>query len=610
MKKVLLVLLMSVLIFSMACRGRAGLVDDAPEDMMAAIAALQERFPAEMPRGEGIGGVLNIGMVSSSNFAGVFNPAFSITAQDGSINDLIFSDVLNLNAANMYGHNGAAWYEYNHASNPATFTIHFHDDVEMYWHDGEPVTMYDLEYAYLLIAHPDSISERFGPALNTSTVIGVDAYRARQTDRISGIRVFNNGRSIELAFESLDPSILFGGLWTQPLPRHRLGTIPFGQVLHHPYSRSDIIGNGPFMFNTTVPGEAVSLTANPHYWLGRPRLDGINVAIIDPGLIGEAMRIGTFDIAEFPPVFLPDYEDRLTNVTFISSLDRLFSYMAFRFGTLNRDTDPMTFTPNPDSIINCIALRRALAYGRDNATVARHIFNNLRFPLATTIIPWQGNFMREDITGFSAFNPDKANELLDAAGYEWRSGERLRRHKDTGEFFDIVWAVHENPTNPLLVHHHIQDWREHLGLNVVLYRDGLMEFNDRIETLGHDLDNGTIHMFDAAWLFGSNPNPRGLWGITPHNDTRYQSPRLDAIMDAIESDMAWDQEWLIRQYHDWQLAVYEEVPWVPIMTGVQLYAVNNRVLNYSLVRNDGIREIGFGAVHLWALRSTAPDTAN
>ncbi|MCL2043549.1 MAG: ABC transporter substrate-binding protein [Treponema sp.] len=590
-----------------ACRDARD-IDAAPEDMMAAIAALKERFPEEMPRGEGIGGVLNVGLVSNSGFAGVFNPAFSITAQDGSINDFMFSDLLNLNPGNMYGHNGPAWYEYDHESIPATFTLHFHDDVEMYWHDGEPVTMYDLEYAFLLIAHPDCISERFGPALNTSTVIGVEAYRARQTDRISGIRVFNDGRSIEFSFESMDPSMLFGGIWSQPLPRHRLSSIPYGQVLHHEYSRSDIIGNGPFMFNSTIPGESVSLTANPNYWLGRPKLDGVNIAIIDPSLIGEAMRIGTFDIAEFPPVSLPDYEDRLTNVTFVSSLDRLLSFMGFRFGTLNRD-EPMTVTPNPDLPTNCIDLRRALAYGRDNATVARHIFNNLRFPLATAIIPWQGGFMREDMTGFSAFNLDKANEILDEAGYEWRNGETFRRHKDTGEFFEIVWAVHENPTNHLVVPHHIRDWRR-IGLNVVLYRNGLMEFNDRIETLGHDLDNGAIHMFDAAWLVGSNPNPRGLWGITPHNDTRYQSPRLDAIMDAIESEMAWDQEWLVQQYHDWQLAVFEEAPWIPVMTGIQLYAVNNRVLNYSLVRNDGIREIGNGAVHLWALRSASPDTAN
>jgi peptide/nickel transport system substrate-binding protein len=129
----------------------------------------------------------------------------------------------------------------------------------------------------------------------------------------------------------------------------------------------------------------------------------------------------------------------------------------------------------------------------------------------------------------------------------------------------------------------------------------LVELNERSNILNNDTDGGEIHIFDAAWLKGSNPNPRALWGVTGHNNTRYQSPRLDAIMDAIESEQAWDHDWLIRQYHEWQLAVYEEAPWIPVTTAVALAAVNNRVLNYSLVRMDGIREVSSGAAHLWDL---------
>jgi len=116
-------------------------------------------------------------------------------------------------------------------------------------------------------------------------------------------------------------------------------------------------------------------------------------------------------------------------------------------------------------------------------------------------------------------------------------------------------------------------------------------------------------MFGSGWNFGANPNPRGLWGATALNDTRYQSPRLNAIMDAIESEQAWDRDWLIEQYYEWQMAVYEEASWIPLLTAVRLEVVNNRVLNFSLVRKDGSREVGFGAVHLWDLSQATPFAA-
>jgi peptide/nickel transport system substrate-binding protein len=467
--------------------------------------------------------------------------------------------------------------------------------------------MYDLEYTIMMIAHPDTFSDRFGPANNTSNILGVEEFRSGEADHISGLRVFNDGRSLEYSFESVNPSMQFASaIWTTPVPKHRWETVPFAEQRDHAYSRTDILGNGAFMFSSTVAGEAVSLVANPNFWLGAPKLDGINIATIHPDLIGEAMLIGEFDIATMPVSEVPDYADRLTNSALLSRLQRRFDFMGFRFGTM--DHDAQVFNPNPDTIINDLALRRALAYGRDEATVATAVLNGFRFPIATTNIPWQGAFMRTDMVGYSIFDQALANQILDDAGYEWVEGEQFRRHKDTGEHFQIVWLVADSPVARIYVPHHQQNWAE-IGLDVVLYNNNLIEFNLRIETLTHDLDEGEVHMYDAAWLFGANPNPSGLWGVTSHNDTRYQSERLDGILAAIASQEAWDQDWLIEQYYEWQLAVFEEAPWIPLMTGVEIFAVNNRVLNYSLIRQDGTKEVSEFAWHLWDLTQPTPFTA-
>jgi len=570
-------------------------------ELAAIIAQLTETYPPETARGEGVGGILNYGLVSASHFAGLINPVFAISADDGTIRDFAFTDFLHLVPGNMLGHNGPAWFEYDVEN--ATFTMHFHDDTVMYWHDGVPVTMYDLEFAVMTIAHPATASPRFSAENGIPSLLGMDEYRAGTTDTIAGIQVFNNGRSIQFSYTRLIPAMLFG-VHATPIPRHIWENIPFAEMEDHAHTRSNIIGNGPFIIQNIVPGESVALVRNDNYWLGAPKLDGINIRVIHPDLIGEAMLAGTFDLVHtFPDASINDYIDRATNFAFYSTLNRRFDFMGFRFGFFDHATS--TITHNPDTIINCIHLRRAIGYSRDEATVADSVFHGFRFPISTTLIPWQGDFMRTDMAGFIRFDLDYANQILDDAGYTWHDGEQFRRLPN-GEQFELVWIVADSPAAQTTTPHHQQNWAQ-VGLNVVLYEGGLVEFNHRITTLDEDLDRGTIHMYDAAWLKGSNPNPAALWGPTsPLNDTRYYSDRLSQILDNIESDQAWDQEWLIQQYFDWQLAVYEEVPWIPLLTNVRMVSVNNRVLNFSLERGDGIREVSYMASHLWDLSRDTP----
>jgi len=585
------------------------------------IGNLQQRFPAGTSVGEGVGGILNFALVTANNLTGIHNPVFAILYDDSRVNDFMFTSLLNVYENNRYSFAGPAWFEYDRGEQvrnndgevievirPATFTVHFHDSTRMYWWDGVEVTMYDVLFAYEMIAYPGTQSDRFGPSMNTSTVLGMEEYRADTSVGISGIRVFNNGRSIEFSYESIDPTIVIGGVWTQPMPRHHFEGIPMIDIPDHENSRSNPMGNGAFMFSHSVPGESVLLTANPTYWRGAPRLDGLNIEVITPPLLGEAMMIGRFDLAAFQLGAVPDYEDRLTNVTFVSTLDRRLDFMGFRHGFRNHDTG--VITPNPDSYINCVYLRRAMGYARDDMTTTDVLFNGFRFPISTTIVPWQGDFMYEGIDGFMVFDLDKANQILDDAGYEWLPGEDFRRHNVTGEPFELVWLIANNfVENYDKVPHHQRNWAQ-VGLNVVLHENRLVTLAERSEILTNDLDNGSIHIYDATWMVGSNPNPNGLWGDSIHNSARYQSNRYNQILANINSEDAWDIDYLTEQFFDFQRYVYEHATWIPVSTSVLLWTANNRVLNYSLDRGVADQTLpGNGRWHLWDLSSDTPYSA-
>ena len=550
--------------------------------MWDVIRGIEEQYPVATPTGTGVGGTLNFALVSANNFAGIHNPVFSILADDGRINDFMFTGLLWVDVNNFYTNDGPAWFEYS--IEDATFTVHFHDDTAMYWWDGVPVTMYDVLFTYEMTAYPGTTSQRFGPALNTSTVRGIDAYREDPSVGISGIRVFNEGRSIEFSYYAMDPSFLIGAVWTIPMPRHHFEGIAMADIPDHENSRSNPLGNGAFMFDHSIPGEAISMVSNPLFWQGQPPVDRLNIEVIAPAMVGEAMRIGRFDMAEIRLGDVELYEPQLDNVRFISALDRRFDFMGFRHGF--RDNDTGVITNNPDTYMNCIYLRRALGYARDDQTTALNLFGGFRIPISTTMIPWQGDFMYEGLgDGFMVFDLDKANQILDDAGYEWIEGEQFRRHNVTGEPFTLIWLIANNFTeNEYKVPHHQQNWAL-VGLDVQLYQNRLVTLQERSDTLTHDLDGGAIHIYDATWMVGSNPNPTSLWGNSVHNATRYTSPELQAILDNINSEQAWDMEWLIEQYAEYQRYVYTNAPWIPVTTAVQIWIVNNRVLNFSLDRD-------------------------
>jgi len=568
-------------------------------DSINRVAAITMPLPVDEEPVES-GDILYYVLISGSFLEGIHNPVFSIFADDGIVNDFIFTSLLNIGQNNHFNNYGAAWFEYD--VDNTTFTMHFHEDTAMYWHDGVPVTMYDLEFAYEMIAHPDTFSQRFGPANNTSNILGIEEFRADPSVGISGIRVFNNGRSIEFSYESIDPSIRISAVWATPMPRHHFEGIPMGDIENHPNSRYNPIGNGAFMLVDSTEYSAF-LLANLDYWRGAPKLDGIDIQVVHPDLITLSLAAGDpifFDIAQFSVINAWQIE-YIPNTTAVMALDRRLDFMGFRHGF--RDNLTEVITPNMDSYINCVYLRRALGYSRDNETVAESLFDGYRFPITTTIVPWHGDIMYTGIEGFSIFDLDKANAILDEAGYEWIAGEPFRRHNVTGEPFELVWLIANNIVeNFEKVTFHQANWAR-VGLDVVLFENRLVSLPERTAILTQDWDDGVIHIYDATWLVGSNPNPNGLWGNFSHNSTRYTNPEFDAILANFDSAQAWDMDWLREQFFEFQRYVYEQAPWIPLTSGYLIWAVNDRVQNFSLDRDEyGPRVPGARGWHLWELR--------
>jgi peptide/nickel transport system substrate-binding protein len=428
---------------------------------------------------------------------------------------------------------------------------------------------------------------------NMRNIVGVNEYNAGEAVTISGLALSEDKMSLTLSFIEFFPSILANGFWSEPLPRHYLGDIPVAELPGHHKCRLAPIGFGAFKVASVVPGESVDYVRFDDYWRGKPTLDGVRLEVVNPAMAPVAMEEGHFDIInDFDPAFYHDYPDP-DNYIYLADLTMVYNYTGFKLGSW--DWDNYANLPDPDAKMADRRLRQAIGYAIDNDTIAKTVWNGMRFRATTPITPRHMGFHDNELDGYY-YNPELSKRLLDQAGYTDTDGDDFRENPD-GDQLTIYWANMEGPGAETTSQFKIQQWAK-VGLRVELYTGRLMEFNAFYDAVEGD-DPG-IDMFDAAWNTGFNPSPSILWGDrSPANYTRYHTPAMLELMSDIESESAWDQQYQTERYKAWQQAFLDDPPAIPTLWRAQLFAVNNRVKLYTLLHTMPIQ-------HAWALTADEP----
>ncbi len=519
------------------------------------------------------GGVLNVALAAESAFAGVLNPCFYEDNYDSQLLIWFTEGILSADENFVFDQDGAATYEYDTAAK--TVTLHMKDGIK--WHDGQPVTLDDLVFAYEVICHKDYKGLRYSES--EMNVVGAEEYHAGTADTISGLVLSEDKMTLTIQFKDFYPSILVGGFWTSAIPRHYYEGIEVKDMAAHEKTRTTPIGFGPFKVKNVVPGESVEFERYDDYWLGAPKLDGVIVTVVNPELVPSAMEEGRYDTADFSSQQYPDYKEP-TNYSYLGEVQTVFSYTGYKLGKY--DAENATNVYDPNSKMANVKLRQAMGYAIDNESLGKDFYNGLRFLATTVITPRHGTYQNKGMTGFN-YDPEKAKQLLDEAGYKDVDGDGFREDPN-GQPFTVTWACMEGENQETYAQFKIQCWSE-IGIKVELYNGRLTEFNAFYDAV--EMDDPAIDMYDAAWQTGFDPNPAGLWGHqSSANYTRYTSDSLDAIINDISSEKAWDAAFLSQRYQDWQQAFFDECPAVPTLWRIQLYAINNRVKNYEVTSPD------------------------
>lgn len=131
-----------------------------------------------------------------------------------------------------------------------------------------------------------------------------------------------------------------------------------------------------------------------------------------------------------------------------------------------------------------------------------------------------------------------------------------------------------------LAEYYMQAWAE-IGINVQLVDGQLMEFNSFYDAI--QADDPKIQIFQGAFSTGGDPNPTGLFGRNASfNFPRWATEENDKLLEAINSDESFDEEFRKKAFNDWQAYFMEELPLMPTLYRYSVVAVNNRVKGFDI----------------------------
>ncbi|MEW4370048.1 oligopeptide ABC transporter substrate-binding protein [Paenibacillus kandeliae] len=532
------------------------------------------------------GGTLTYGLVSDTPFEGILNPVFYSGNPDFEVIQFFYPSLFNTDASFNVKDGGAATLSFSEDNKTATVKI----DDKLNWTDGNPVTAEDYAFAFEVIGDPDYDGVRYDSTF--TNIAGMTEYHAKKADSISGIKVVND-KELQITFINPDPSIK-AGLWSYPLEKKVFGDIPVAKMSSSDPVRKTPVGYGPYKIKSMVTGESVEFEANKDYFHGAPKLDGVNLKVINPNVVVESIRSGQVDMVSLPT---SQYDEKTlpTNIELLGNQDLAYSYVGFKLGKWDKSKGENVM--DPDAKMANKSLRQAMGYAMNNAQVGEQLYHGLRTAASSLIIPAFADYYDADIKGYN-YDPEKAKQLLDAAGYVDKDGDGMREDPKGNKLTINFSAMSGDSVAEPLAQFYIQNWKD-IGLDVQLLDGRLQEFNsfyDRIEK-----DDPEVDVYAAAWGTGTDVNPAGLYGRDAQfNYSRYTSEENDKLLKEGASEKAFDDSYRKDVYKQWQELMVADAPVIPTLYRYELVAMNKRVKNYDITYGSG-----YGADALAGIELTA-----
>jgi peptide/nickel transport system substrate-binding protein len=426
-------------------------------------------------------------------------------------------------------------------------TLAFDLDERAAWHDGAPVTSRDVVFTFGRARDP-AIAPRL----------------ARLLERVASVTADGDHRVV-FRFTRAYAEQLYDAVWyVAPLPSHLLADIPPAELRQSSFVTNPV-GDGPYRWVRSVPGQFVELAANERFFLGRPK---INRVVVRSASDAEArINLVLSHGADAMDNILPP----LTNLQRMGADKdiRLIPVPSPTLGFLLFNQRDPGDTSRAHPILSDRDVRRAIILSLDRNLLVRAVYGSygeVPYGPASPIL-----WIRHGAPKPSAADPAGARRLLAARGWSDSDGDGVLDRNGTPLQLKL------NYPNTSAVRRQLsllaQQQLRQVGIDLVLQQfDFPIWFEHR-----------TAGRFDIDFSSSTqDPSPSGLsqgWsckGAT--NAAHYCNPVVDSLIDrAIASREGARQAWqtALRLIEDDAPAAFMYAP-------SYVFAVHRRFQNVTI----------------------------
>ncbi|AQP54077.1 oligopeptide ABC transporter substrate-binding protein [Vagococcus penaei] len=518
-------------------------------------------------------GTLDVAVAMDTSFQGLFDPAFNKDAYDSEFMGPAFESLFGYDDKFQIDDSGVATLDLD--KDAKKVTIKLVKDAK--WTDGKPVVADDIIQPYLVIGNKDYPGTRYGAQMQK--IIGMKEYHEGKADNISGIKKIDD-KTVEITYESVDPGILTasgdGGAWQNAMPAHIFKDIPVKDMESSDAVRKNPVSFGPYKMAKITRGESVEYTPNEYYYGDKPQLDKIIFRQTPTNSVVEGLKAKKYDmVISMPTDTYPSYKD-VEGYEMLGRPEFSYTYIGFKMGKWDKEKGGVSY--NPEAKMSNKSLRQAMAYAVDNQAVGDKFYYGLRSGANSLIPPALGDFNDKELKGYTQ-DIDKANKLLDDAGYKKKDGDEFRSDPD-GNKLEIKFAsMAGGETAQPLAEYYMDQWKA-IGLDVKLATGRLIDFNQFYDKVQND--DPEIDVYQAAWSVGLNPSQTSLYGPTAaFNFTRFESEENSKLLSDMDSDKAFDSEYRLKVFKDWQNYAHDEAFAFPTLFRSEILPVSKRVTDFN-----------------------------
>lgn len=191
-----------------------------------------------------------------------------------------------------------------------------------------------------------------------------------------------------------------------------------------------VIGTGPYVYDEIVPGQYTRFVKNENYWGKEPAFDEIIVKYIpDSTSRIQALKTGEIDMIFGSTLLGYDEYDQAIKLEGVDGI------MA------EKDTRVRDITLNASRpLMSDINVRKAVAYAIDKEEISQSISSGYE-PPANIPASHDTPYADVKIDADFSYNPEKAAQLLDAAG--WLMNEKTGVREKDGKPLSLVMTMEE-----------------------------------------------------------------------------------------------------------------------------------------------------------------------